>query len=39
MAQPRRRPVNKRQSAKSFNRADRRTHVYNLKIMRGGWRL
>lgn len=35
----RRKPVNKRQSAKSFNRLERKTHVNNLKIMRGGWRL
>lgn len=30
---------NKRSSARSFNRNQSRSHVYNAKIMRGGWRL
>lgn len=35
----RRRPVNKRKSAKSFNRNAGKTHAFNKRIQRGGWRL
>lgn len=34
-----RRPANKRSSARGFNKNQKKSHVYNFKIMRGGWRL
>lgn len=39
MGLPRRNNVNRRSSARSFNRNEPRRHVFNMKIMRGGWRL
>lgn len=35
----RRAPVNKRRSARSFNRHENKSHAFNRRIMRGGWRL
>lgn len=35
----RRKPVNKRHSAKNFNRNAKKTHPYNVRIQRGGYRL
>lgn len=35
----RRMSPNKRSSSRSFNRNSNRTHAFNLRIMRGGWRL
>lgn len=39
MATMRRKPVNKRSSARNFNKHAHKTHPFNIKIMRGGWRL
>lgn len=35
----RRQAVNRGRSSRSFNRQQKRSHVFNFKIMRGGWRL
>lgn len=35
----RRKPVSKGKSAKSFNRNSHKTHPYNVRIQRGGYRL
>ena len=35
----RRAPVNKRSSARRFNRQSGKSHAFNMRIMRGGWRL
>ena len=35
----RRSRVNKRRSARKFNRGSRKTHKKNISVMRGGWRL
>lgn len=32
-------PANKGRDARKFNRDTKRSHVYNRKISRGGWRL
>ena len=34
-----RKAVNKRRSAKAFNKGSKKTHVKNVKAMRGGYRL
>lgn len=39
MGMPHRKPENRRRSARKFNHNENRRHVFNLKIMRGGWRL
>lgn len=39
MSTIRRQSVNKRRSAHRFNRHEGKRHAFNLKIMRGGWRL
>lgn len=35
----RRKPVQRHRGARAFNNGVHKTHAYNLKIMRGGWRL
>jgi hypothetical protein len=35
----RRTSMNKRKGARSFNKGARKTHIKNIKVMRGGWRL
>lgn len=35
----RRRSVNKGRSSRSFNRNSNKSHSFNFRIMRGGWRL
>jgi len=35
----RRKPNNRRASARKFNKDNKKTHLYNVMVMRGGWRL
>lgn len=35
----RRHSTNKRASARSFRRNEKRSHPFNFAVMRGGWRL
>lgn len=39
MGMPRRKPENRQSSARKFNHNEPKRHPFNLKIMRGGWRL